>query len=112
VGGGQDRHRPGELRGELIGRELGYDAALLSLDLAHVYTEQGRSAEMRRLAEEILPIFQSRDVQREILAALLVFQKAARMEKVTLDLVKELSDYLARCRRTHIAPDTRQRGPR
>jgi len=101
-----------EVRGELIGQGLGYDAALLSLDLAHIYAQQGRSGEMRRLAEEILPIFQSRDVQREVLATLLVFQKAARMERVTLDLVRELGDYLARCRRTHITPDTRQRGPR
>jgi tetratricopeptide (TPR) repeat protein len=101
-----------EVRGELIGQGLGYDAALLCLDLAHIYAQQGRSGEMCQLAEEILPIFQSRDVQREVLAALLVFQKAARMERVTLDLVRELGDYLARCRRTHVTPDTRQRGPR
>jgi hypothetical protein len=55
---------------------------------------------MRRLAQEILPIFQSRDVQREVLAALIVFQKAAEMERVTLDLVQELHEYLAKCRET------------
>jgi tetratricopeptide (TPR) repeat protein len=89
-----------EVGRELVSRELGYDAALLSLDLAHVYAQQGRSAEMRRLAGEILPIFQSRDVEREVLAALIVFQKAAEMERVTLDLVQELREYLAKCRRT------------
>jgi tetratricopeptide (TPR) repeat protein len=100
-----------EVRQELVSRELGYDAALLSLDLARIYAQEGRSAELRRLAEEMLPIFQSRDVQREILATLIVFQKAAEMERVTLDLVQELSAYLVRCRKTSATPDPRQRGP-
>jgi len=99
-----------EVRRELVTRELGYDAALLSLDLARIYAHQGRATEMRRLAEEMLPIFQSRDVQREILAVLIVFQKAAEMERVTLDLVQELSAYLVRCRETNAIPDPRQRG--
>jgi tetratricopeptide (TPR) repeat protein len=100
-----------EVRHDLVTRELGYDAALLSLDLARIYAQDGRRAEMRRLAEEMLPIFQSRDVQREILATLIVFQKAAEMERVTLDLVQELSAYLVRCRKTSTTPDPRQRGP-
>lgn len=77
---------------------LGYDAALLALDLAGVYARQGRSEEMRTLAAEMLPSFQSRDVHREALAALIVFQKAAKMDRVTLGLVQELSDYLRQCR--------------
>ncbi|HXU45454.1 MAG TPA: hypothetical protein VN783_08005 [Thermoanaerobaculia bacterium] len=79
---------------------LGYDSALLGLDLAGVYARQGRMAEMRTLAAELLPTFQSREVHREALAALIVFQKAAEMERVTLGLVQELSDYLRQCRRT------------
>jgi tetratricopeptide (TPR) repeat protein len=83
---------------ELIGRELGYDAALLSLDLATIYARQGRGAEMRRLAEEMLPIFKSRDIHREAIAALFVFQKAAEMERVTLGLIRDLSGYLKESR--------------
>ncbi len=79
---------------------LGYDAALLALDLAGVYARQGRTEEMRALAAEMLPSFQSREVHREALAALIVFQKAAKMDRVTLGLVHELSDYLRRCRKT------------
>ena len=45
-----------------MGRVVGYVFALVSLDLAAVYAEQGRSADMKRLAEEMLPIFSSRDV--------------------------------------------------
>jgi len=87
-----------EVRQELIEREIGLDSALLSLDLARIYARQRRGAEMRKLAEEMLPIFQSRDVHREAIAALLVFQKAAEMERVTLGLVQELSEYLKECR--------------
>lgn len=87
-----------ELRKELIERDLGFDAALLSLDLANIYARQGRSAEMRRLAEEMLPIFKSRDIHREAIAALLVFQKSAEMERVTLGLIREVSSYLKESR--------------
>jgi tetratricopeptide (TPR) repeat protein len=83
---------------ELIERELGYDAALLSLDLATIYARQGRSSEMRRLAEEMLPIFKSRDIHREALAALFVFQKAAEMERVTLGLIRDVTGYLKESR--------------
>ncbi|HEV7668379.1 MAG TPA: tetratricopeptide repeat protein [Thermoanaerobaculia bacterium] len=78
---------------------LGYDAALLALDLAGVYARQGRTEEMRALAAEMLPSFQARQVHREALAALIVFQKAAQMDRVTLGLVQELSDYLRQCRK-------------
>ena len=87
-----------EARGELTRRGLGYDAALLCLDLARLYARQGRGAEMRRLAEEMLPIFQSREIGREAVSALIVFQKAAAMEKVTLGIVQELSDSLQESR--------------
>lgn len=82
------------VRRDLIELELGFDTALLSLDLADIYARQGRGAEMRRLAEEMIPIFRSRDVHREALAALLTFQKAAEMESVTLGLIREVSSYL------------------
>ncbi len=91
------------VRKEFVELEIGFDAALLSLDLAHIYTLQGRSAEMRRLAEEMLPIFKSRDIHREALAALLVFQKAAEMERVTLGLIRDVSGYLKESRATSLA---------
>jgi tetratricopeptide (TPR) repeat protein len=87
-----------DVRKELIERELGFDAALLCLDLANIFTRQGRSAEMRHLAEEMLPVFRSRDIHREAIAALLVFQKAAEMERVTLGLIREVSGYLRESR--------------
>lgn len=95
-------------RGQLAERGLGYDAALLSLDLAQLYARQGRGAEMRNLAEEMLPIFQSRAIRREAVSALIVFQKAAALERVTLGIVQELSDSLQESRST---PGLRLRDP-
>jgi tetratricopeptide (TPR) repeat protein len=83
-----------EVRKELIERGLGFDTALLSLDLADIYARQSRGAEMRSLAEEMIPIFRSRDVHREALAALLTFQRAAEMECVSLGLIREVSSHL------------------
>ena len=53
-----------------------------SLDLAVLYLRLGRRAEVRRLAEEILPLFKAQDVHREALAALTLFQEAARQDSL------------------------------
>jgi len=86
------------VRKELIERELGFDAALLSLELAGIYARQRRNDEVRRLAEEMIPMFQSRDIHREAIAALLVFHKAAEMELVTSKLIRDVSNYLQESR--------------
>jgi tetratricopeptide (TPR) repeat protein len=83
------------------GQENGFDAALVCLDLAGLYAGQGRASEMRRLAEEMLPIFSARDLHREAIAALIVFQQAARMERVNADLLEEIGTYLRRARRNY-----------
>ncbi len=88
------------VRRDLIEQEIGFDAALASLDLARIYARQGRSAEMRLLAEEMLQVFRSRQIPRETVTALIIFQKAAEMEGVTVGLVHELSEYLQRSRNT------------
>jgi tetratricopeptide (TPR) repeat protein len=87
-----------EVRDELVTAGLAYDAALASLDLAALYVRSGRVAASKRLAAEMLPIFRSREVHREALAALIVFQRAAEMEAVTLSLVEEISRYLEQAR--------------
>jgi tetratricopeptide (TPR) repeat protein len=77
---------------------LGLDAALAALDLAGIYALQGRAAEMRRLAEEMLVIFQSLSIHREALAALLVFHQAALLDEVGTQLVDDLAKFLKRSR--------------
>jgi tetratricopeptide (TPR) repeat protein len=95
-------------RARFVEQGLGYDTALLSFDLAELYARQSRGAEMRRLAEEMLPIFQSREIRREAMSALLVFQRAAALERVSLSLLRELRDYLEESRST---PGLRFRDP-
>ncbi|HEV8578288.1 MAG TPA: tetratricopeptide repeat protein [Thermoanaerobaculia bacterium] len=80
--------------------ELGleYEAALASLDLAGVYIVQGRTADVRLVAEETLAIFQKHNRQQEAITALLVFRDAARLDQAGLALVREVSDFLKRAR--------------
>lgn len=85
-----------EVRKGFLEEELGYDAALVSLNLAALYARQGRLPELKRLTAEMVPIFESRDVHREALTALLLFQKAVEMETVTVRMVEEVASYLRR----------------
>jgi tetratricopeptide (TPR) repeat protein len=86
------------LRAYFLSEGIGYDAAMVSLDLALVYLRQGRAAELRQLAEELQPVFAAEDLHREAGAALLLFEEALREERVTEKLVEELSVYLKRAR--------------
>ena len=81
-----------------VAQGIGYDAAMVSLDLAVLYLRQGRTDEVRRLAEEMLPIFQAQDVHREAFAALVLFQEAARHDQMTLDRAIEILTYLREAR--------------
>lgn len=88
-----------EVRGRYIEQGLGYEASMVTLDLAGLYLQQGRAAEVRALALEMLPIFLSQDVHHQALAALAAFQHAAEMDRATPCLVRDLAAYLLRARR-------------
>lgn len=98
-----------EVREAFLDLGLDYDAALASLDLTEVYALQGRTADVRRLAEEMLEVFQSRNIHREALGALAVLQQAARLEQAGLGLVREVSSFL---RKARSRPDLRFDQPR
>lgn len=100
---GLDRHEQAavafrEVRQAFLDLRLDYDAALASLDLAQAYAHQGRSSEVRRLVEESLDIFQSRDIHCEALAALGVLQQAVRAEKAGAMLVGQVGRFLRKAR--------------
>ncbi|HEV7671233.1 MAG TPA: hypothetical protein VGS22_22170 [Thermoanaerobaculia bacterium] len=82
------------VRDGFIAGGLGYDAALVSLDLALASLRAGQPELVRRLAEEMLPIFASQDIHAEALAALRLFQEAVQQEILTEALVRDLSIYL------------------
>ena len=52
---------------EFAERGIWYDAALVSLELAAVHAEAGRTAEVKLLARHLVPIFRAQDVHREAL---------------------------------------------
>lgn len=61
---------------EFLARGMGYDAALVSLDLAILYAKEHRTQDLRQLAAQIMPAFKSLDVQREAIAAFMLFQNS------------------------------------
>lgn len=73
---------------------IGYDMALVSLDLATLYLDAGRRREARFLAAEMIPAFTARDLHREAVAAVAVFARAAWEEQITHDLVERVVRYL------------------
>jgi hypothetical protein len=81
-----------------LDHHLGYDAALVSLDLALLYAREGRTADLKALAGRMHPIFAAEEVHREAAAALLLFQEAAGREATTLGLLENLSAYLKAAR--------------
>ena len=88
-----------EVRDGFLAQGIGYDAAMVSIeDLALLYVREGRVADVKRLAEEIFPIFQAQDVHREAVAALMLFQEAARQEQLTVQSVREYARYLQEAR--------------
>lgn len=88
-----------QVRHEFEARNLPFDYALASLDVALLYREQGRFPEIKRLAGEMLEIFSAQQVHREALGAMILFQEAADNEQVTEELVRRLQDFLGRSSR-------------
>jgi len=89
----------GEVQRGFLAAGYGYEASLVALDLAHLYLEEGRNAEVRTLAAGMLDVFLSQDIHRQALAALAAFQQAAELDAATPCLVQEISAYLLRARR-------------
>jgi tetratricopeptide (TPR) repeat protein len=85
-----------EVQREFLERDMGYDAALVSLDLAILYAQEGCIPELKQLALDVLPVFSSREVHREAMAALLLFQHACEDERLTVELARQLASLLAR----------------
>ncbi len=77
-------------------RELTFDYALVSLELAVLLLEQGRTTEVKALAGEMLRIFRSQKVEREALAALRLFCDAAQRETATVELARRMVTFLHR----------------
>ena len=87
-----------EARDGFIEKGVAYNAALISLELAALYSRQGKTSEVKRLVGEMLPIFQSRDIHREALAALMLYRDAVQTETATVALAEEVKTFLEKAR--------------
>jgi transcriptional regulator with XRE-family HTH domain len=76
--------------------QIAYDYALVSLELATLYLEQGRAGLVKEMAEEMRWIFEGQRVHQEALAALALFRHAAEMEEAQADWTRGLVKYLYR----------------
>ena len=83
-------------RDGFLAEGIPYDTALVSLEIAMLYAEQGRTAELKRLAAEMVPIFSSLNIHREALAALAFLTQALEAEAAGLELLGAVADYLRR----------------
>jgi hypothetical protein len=89
---------------EGLAREgLAYEAALAAMDLAVLYTSEGRGADMRRQTDQMLPLFRSEDMYRETLMALLSFQ-GGHSRREPAGLLREVGTYLSRAWRDKNPP--------
>lgn len=81
-------------RDRLLSLDRDYDAILAALHLADALLAAGKTAELKRLAADLVPLFRARGVARETLAALRLFAQAAKSERVTAAVLSEVRDKL------------------
>jgi tetratricopeptide (TPR) repeat protein len=87
-----------QVRREFRAREMDYDFALASLELAALYREENHRKKVKALAGDMLWIFRREGIHREALAALRLFCEAAERETVTVELTRRLFRFLHRAR--------------
>lgn len=87
-----------EVRAWFEAHELGFDAALVSLDLGALYAELGRDEDLERLSSEILPLFGGMGLGREASAALLLFRQAWERRSLNAELLQKLRKVVERRR--------------
>lgn len=83
-------------RAGFLAEDIPLDVALVSLDLACLLLKQGRTSETKDLVAEVVPLFHAIQIQREALAALMLFAAAVERETLTLRHLEELSSLLRR----------------
>src|SRR5260370_36262075 len=72
------------VRDVFVHEDVGYDAAMVSLDLALVYARSGRVGDLRETAEMMLPIFRHYELHQEAAAALRLFLAAVREDNASV----------------------------
>jgi hypothetical protein len=85
-----------ELRDAFLARGMSFDAGLVCLDLALAFLRQGREADLRRMADESIPLFTEHGADPFVIDALRVLRDAERRggRPLTPGLVGEMARLL------------------
>jgi tetratricopeptide (TPR) repeat protein len=78
--------------------ELPYELANTSLDLAAFFARKGRVTEVRQIAERTMVLFRAIGVAEPLIAAWMIFRRAAEAEAVTAGLIERLVRYHSEAR--------------
>lgn len=87
-----------EVEQQFLDLKMDYNAALVALDLAVLLSEQGRTQELKTLAVDLLAAFEAREIHRESLAVVILFQRACEEERMTAELARQLASLLRKGR--------------
>lgn len=78
-----------EVRSGFLAAGLVFPASMVSLDLAMLWVEQGRTAEIRDLALDMIAAFRALGVGREAIVALVLLRRACEETRVVRQNVRE-----------------------
>jgi len=103
IAAGQGRTREarrllGQARREFERLKMSYDVALALLEEAVLLLDEGRTAEVKALADELIEVFAENGVHREALAAMRLFHEAAEREEATAELARRVLRFLFQAR--------------
>lgn len=82
------------VRDGFLAEGVPFDTALVSLEIASLYAEQGRTGDLKRLAMEMIAVFSSLHIHREALAALSFLLQAIQSDSASAKLVAAVAGYL------------------
>jgi len=85
-------------RGVLAAKGIALDTALVSMELALLYLQQGRKDSVKDIARHLAPLFRAQALPRETLAALTLFRRAAETGEISSELPTHLLEYLRQTR--------------
>jgi tetratricopeptide (TPR) repeat protein len=83
-----------EVKRYFTAERIAFDAALATLEVAILYLEEGRTGEVKILADEMFWIFEAQGVAEEALAAIRLFYEAATREEATAELARQTVEIL------------------
>lgn len=85
-----------EVRRALRAQGRSLQEAMLSMDLACVLAAQGRFSALRKLAAEVHEAFLTEGLERRALDVFLMFYRKVRQGEASVDLVVDVTNFLAR----------------